>query len=120
MPPRALLRSFLVLWIVTGAGLLIGSITTARAALGATHTDPHIALLAAVEGISAALFLAPRALRIGAAGLLATLAFAFVAHVALGQFRWDLFVFGAAVWFVRAHGPLTREQLHTALSASGA
>ena len=108
MPPRNLVRAFFLLWYVLGAGLLIGSILTVRSALGTAHgPNPHIALLGGVEAVAALLFLIPRTLRLGAAGLLLTLGVAFLLHAVHQQFRWDLLVYAAAVIFVAVHGPVS-------------
>ncbi len=120
MPSRNLLRGFLALWMVSGVALLAASVETVRSAVGDARSSPHLALLAGIEAASAALFLIPRAMRVGAAGLLATLLVAFIFHAAMGQFRWDLLVFGVAVLFVDIHGPLTREQLGAAAGLSTA
>ena len=121
MPPRRLLRAFLALWIVTGAVLLIASIETVLGAWeGARHANPHIVLLGAIEAIAAALFLIPRAMRLGAIGLLATIGVAFLVHTSLGEFRGDLMLYGAAVAFVAIHGTLTPEQFKAAVARSSA
>lgn len=117
MPPRTLLRAFLALWLTTGIVLLIGSIDTARAALAASsHTNPHLIILGGVEAVAAVLFLVPRTLQVGAVGLVATIAVAFVFHAAIGQFRGDLLLYAAVVTFIAIHRPLTGEQLRVALS----
>ena len=116
MPPRRLLRGFLALWLITALVVLAGSVATVYTGVVTAHrADPHLALLGGTEAIAAVLFLVPRTMRMGAGGLLATLAVAVSVHAALGQFRGDLIVFGAAVAFVAMHGPLTREQLRAAL-----
>src|SRR5690349_1128992 len=85
MPPRALLRGFLRLWLTTGVVLLVASVATAWSGLAARpHTNPHLVVLGAIEAIGAALFVVPRAMRWGAALLLATIGVAFAVHAALG------------------------------------
>lgn len=118
MPPRNLLRSFLALWGAAGLLLLIASVNTVRgAATGTPHANPHVVLLGTIEAIAAALFLVPRTMRAGGAGLLATIAVAFIAHlILLGQFRGDLLLYTVAVLFVMVHGPLTGAQWRAALS----
>jgi hypothetical protein len=93
--------------LVLGAGLLIGSVQTLLGALDSPtgHARIHLALIAGVEAVGAALFLFPRTLRAGAALLLLALAVAFVTHAVRGQWRWDLVVFAAGTWFVAVHGP---------------
>ena len=109
MPSRNLVRSFVLLWWTLGLGLLYGSLLTAHDALSSTHHEPHVALLGAMEAAAAVLFLIPRTMRLGAAGLLATFVLAFLLHAAHHEFRLDLLVFGASVLFVAVHGPLTKE-----------
>jgi uncharacterized membrane protein YphA (DoxX/SURF4 family) len=105
MPPRGLVRAFVIQWWTVGLLLLFWSVRTAQRALeaGGSH-NPHVALLGAVEGAAALLFLIPRTLRIGAAGLLFTFAVAFFAHAAQREFRGDLLLYGAVVAFVAVHG----------------
>lgn len=119
MPPRSLLRAFLVLWVVTGIALLIGSVDTVRQALGG-HPNPHLALLGAVEALAALVFLIPRTTRAGAVGLVTTIGVAFAVHAVLGQFRGDLLVYAAAAAFVGVHRPLSRGQLRSALRVAAA
>lgn len=117
MPSRSVLRAFLALWIVSGVVILLASALTVRAALpGAREANPHVALLGAAEAVAALLFLVPRTLRLGAAGLLATIGIAFVLHAMLGQFRGDLLVYAAAVLFVAVHRPLSAAQWRAAIS----
>ena len=117
MPSRALMRSFLVLWFLTGFVLLVASIVTVQGALGAgAHANPHIVLLGAIEAVGALAFMIPRLLRVGAGLLLATIAIAFAVHATLGQWRGDLLMYGAAVAFIAIHGPLTQGQWRTAWS----
>lgn len=112
MPPRNLLRSFLALWIVTGVVLLSASLTTVWGARsGSTQANPHLLLLGGVEALAAGLFMIPRTFRIGAIGLLIAIGIAFAVHLALGQFRGDLLMYGAVVSFALVHGPLTPAQL---------
>jgi hypothetical protein len=109
LPSRNLLRAFVVLWWTVGVALLVGSLQTLRQGLVPNHPSP-VALLAAVEAVSALLFLVPRTLRLGAAGLLLTLAVAFAVHLFLRQLRWDLLVYAATVFFVAVHGTLPKAQ----------
>lgn len=82
--------------------------------------NPHVVTLGSVEAIAAVLFLIPRTFRAGAIGLIATIGVAFVAHLALAQFRGDLLLYGAVVSFALVHGPLTRAQWLAALSRPAA
>jgi hypothetical protein len=118
MPPRSLLRSFLALWIVTGLVLLFaGAMTALNAADNSQHANPHLVLLGGIEAISAVLFLIPRTLRVGAAGLMAAITIAFVVHAGLGEFRGDLLLYGVTVLFILVHGPLTSAQWRAAINA---
>jgi hypothetical protein len=112
MPSRNLLRAFMLLWWTAGLLLLLASLQTVRGGLQAGHAP--VVWLAAVEAVSAGLFLFPRTLRVGAAGLLLTLCVAFVAH--LHQFRWDFIFYAATVYFVAVHGPLSKPQWRDAAS----
>jgi uncharacterized membrane protein YphA (DoxX/SURF4 family) len=120
MPPQRLIRAFLFLWLATGIALLYGSVETVRSAFGASHVNPHLVVLGSVEAAAAAIFLIPRWMQVGAIGLLLTIFVAFAVHSALGEFRGDLLLYGAAVLFILIHGPLTREQFRFAVSARGA
>lgn len=105
MPPRGLVRAFVVQWWTAGILLLIWSAQTTQRALQAGHShNPHVALLGTVEAVCAALFLVPRTMRIGAAGLLATFAMAFLGHAAQQEFRGELLLYAAVVSFVAVHG----------------
>lgn len=114
MPPRGLVRSFVVLWWVLGATLLVLSVRTVMGGWGGA--DPHPVLIGGLEAVSAVLFLIPRTLRVGAGGLLFTIAIASALHGSAGHFRWDLLVYAAAVLFVAMHGPLTAAQWRHAVS----
>lgn len=119
MPPRGLIRSFVVLWWALGVSLAVLSVRTLLFALhGGGEHAVHLALLAGIEAAAAVLFLVPPTLRVGAAGLLFTLAIASLAHLHDG-FRWDLLVYAAAVLFVAVHGPLTSEQWRRASPLKG-
>ncbi len=107
MPSRRLLRAFVLLWWSIGLVLLIASVRTVQGGLG--HHSP-VVLLAAVEAVAAVLFLVPRTLRVGAAGLLLTLAVAVLVHLAMHQVRWDLLLYASGVYFVAVHGSLSGPQ----------
>ena len=118
MPSRALMRAFLALWVITGVVLFYGSVMTAREGLrSGGHSGPHLVLLGGVEAAAALIFLVPRAMRWGAAGLLLTIGVAFAVHAAMGQFRGDLVLYAATVTFVMVHGPLTRDQFARAMGS---
>jgi hypothetical protein len=109
MPSHRLLRAFVVLWWTLGAVLLVVSLQTVREALGPAHQLPLVAL-AGAEALAALLFLLPATMRVGAVGLLAVISVAFVLHLTLSQFRWDLLTFAAGVYFVLVHGSLSKPQ----------
>jgi hypothetical protein len=103
---RQLLRpSFIAFHVTLGVGLLWGSTTTAIEALAsARHQQVPLLILGSVEAVGALLFLLPSTLRAGACLLLATIGAAVLAHLHLGEFRADLLVYAAGVWFVLVHG----------------
>jgi len=103
---RRLRPAFLLLHVTLGLMLGIGGATTAWSASG-PHAA-HLVVLGGVEAIAAILFLVPRTLRLGSAGLLLTCGAAFVAHAAMSQWRGDFLVYMAAVIFVAIHGPAYR------------
>src|SRR5262245_3756711 len=107
MPPRNLVRAFVVQWWTACLLLLVWSLQTAQTALAAGRAhNPHVALLGLVEAAAALLFLFPTTMRLGAATLLLTFSVAFVAHALRGEIRGDLVFFAAAVLFVAVHGPV--------------
>jgi hypothetical protein len=111
MPPRSLVRSFLLLYFVTGlVVLLLGVLTAWQALQGHGHPQDriHAVVLGSVEAVAAILFLVPRAVRWGAAGLLGVFAIALAIHALQGSVRWDLLVYAVVVYFVREHGVTTR------------
>ena len=105
MPRMGLIRAFVVQWWTAGLVLLFLSLKTAYHGLeaGGSH-DPHLVIIGGLEAIAALLFLIPRTLKIGAVGLLLTLAVVFLFHAARLQFRGDLLVYAAVVSFVAVHG----------------
>lgn len=106
MDPTQVRRSFITFHIVLGLGLLAASVQTLLHALAPEHrhSHQHIALIAAIEGIGAILFLVPRTVRLGALTLVLTIGLAFVAHAVQGEWRPDLAIYTAGVWFVFTHG----------------
>jgi hypothetical protein len=108
MPEPILRRSFLALHLALGLGLLYLSLRSAIHALSGPTGDPHVVALGSIETLGALLFLLPPALRVGGVLLLLTLGFAALEHILLGQFRTDLLIYSAAVWFVMVHGPAWR------------
>jgi hypothetical protein len=107
MPPRSLVRAFLGLYVVLGAVVLVESIDTVVAA---THGDIHghdrlhALILGSFEVVAAVLFLVPRTMRWGAAGLLVVFLLAFALHTVEGHPPLTLMVYAAGVLFVRVHG----------------
>ena len=99
-------RSFIAFHLTLGVTLLFLSVRTAIQALAVheSHSSLHIAALAMLETLGAALFLWPRTLRVGGALLLLTIGIALLVHATAGQFRGDLLVYAAGTWFVLVHG----------------
>jgi len=106
MPRVGLVRAFVVQWWTAGLVLIYLSAKTAYQGLNGTQHDPHLVLVGGFEAIAALLFLAPRTMKIGAAGLLLIFGLVFLVHAALFQFRGDLLVYAAVVGFVAVHGPV--------------
>ncbi len=103
---RRLRAAFVLLHITLGLMLGIGGATTAWGASG-PHAM-HLAVLGGLEAVAAILFLVPRTVRVGALGLILACGTAFLAHAAMGQWRGDLLVYIAAVFFVAHHGSAYR------------
>jgi len=116
VPSQSLMRAFVFLWWTLGLVLLVVSIQTVQDTLGTNHHSPLV-LLAGTEAVAALLFLLPRTMRVGAAGLLLVLAVAFLLHLTQRQFRWDLVLYASAVVFVAIHGSLSTPQWRVAASA---
>jgi uncharacterized membrane protein YphA (DoxX/SURF4 family) len=70
---------------------------------GSSH-DPHLIVVGSFEALAALLFLVPRTLRLGAAGLLVTFAGVFLLHALRYHFRGDLLIDAVVVLFVAVHG----------------
>lgn len=106
MSPTVIRRSFIAFHLVLGLGLLLASIDTLLHAVATAnwHSHQHVALIAAVEGVGATLFLFPRTLRAGALLLVATIGLAFLMHAIQGDWRPDLAIYTAGVWLVFVHG----------------
>ena len=95
-------RAFQLLHLVLGLGLLGTGIDTLVRALRDGHA--LLAVVATVVVIAAVLFLLPRTVRLGA-GILLLVVLAVVAERLLrGQWRLDLIVFAAGLWYVNVHG----------------
>ena len=110
--PR-LVTAFYAMWWVLGSTLFYLSVRTVWVGLQSAHSimDVHAVLIGSVEAVAAVLFMVPGAMRVGGAGLLATLAIAFVVHLADGHFAAPLLVYAAAVTFVNIHGPVPKGAL---------
>jgi len=102
METKSLRPAFVLLHVTLGLILGIGGATTAWQASG-PHAV-HLAVLGSFEAIAAVLFLFPWTLRVGALGLILACGTAFLAHVAMGQWRGDLLVYLVAVFFIAHHG----------------
>jgi len=94
-----------ILHVATGAVVLVQSVQTV---LAARHPHGGAGLpafvLGSVEVAAAILFLVPRTMRLGAIGLLAVFAIAFVVHGLRGQVSLALVVYAAAVYLVMSEG----------------
>jgi hypothetical protein len=106
MPDASVRRAFLAFHVTLGVVLLILSAMTLRRAMaaGAGGPEHHVAILAAIEGVAALLFLIPGTMRVGGAGLLLTFAVAIVIHATRGEFPGPLLIYAAGTAFVMAHG----------------
>ena len=107
MPPRSLVRAFLVLYVTLGLAVCLESALTVVAALHggfSPHDRPHALLLGSVEAGAAIRFLIPRTMPGGAALLLTIFALAFGLHLAGGHPNFALLIYAAAVLFIRVHG----------------
>lgn len=106
MTPTLARRSFIAFHLVLGLALLAASLETLVHSLAPPHhgTHVHLAIVAAAEAVGAVLFLVPRTLRVGAVLLVAIIVVAFIVHSVQGEWRPDLAVYAAGVWFVFAHG----------------
>jgi hypothetical protein len=101
--------SFILLHVSLGVLLGVGGATTAWAAHRAAGPHAvHLVALGGAEAVSALLFLLPRTLRLGAAGLVLSCAVALVVHLSMGQWRGDLVLYIVAVVFVARHGAAYR------------
>ena len=109
MPSRGLVRAFYALWWTVGIVIFYLSATTARGAVGRGHdaADLHALIIGSVEAIAALLFLVPRTMVWGGAGLLATFTAAFLLHAHAHHFAAPLLIYAAAVLFVMVHGPVS-------------
>jgi hypothetical protein len=105
MPPRRLVLAFVAFWLTLGIALFAASARTLVSALS-SPPHSHLALLAGLEGVAAALFVIPRTLRLGGFGLLAALAIALIAHGMNGEIPWLLLPCAAGTAFVLVHGPV--------------
>jgi hypothetical protein len=105
MPPVSLVRAFVVQWWTIGIVLLYLSVKTVYAGFtGGGGHDGHLVLVGGIEALAAVLFLIPRTLRVGAAGLLMLFALVFLIHALRLQLRGDILVYAAVVFFVAVHG----------------
>lgn len=107
MPPRPLVRAFLALYVTLGVIVMVQSVQTVMAAIGGRfhpQDRTHAILLGSLESVAALLFLIPRTMRLGAAGLLLVFVVAFLRHAVGGEPPLALVVYGVAVLFVRVHG----------------
>jgi len=105
MTSRGINTAFGLFHAALGAVVLIESVQTLVEALGRTGgTHVHVALLAGVEAVGAALFLLGRTVRLGGGLMLATFLVAVLVH-GLGR-ELPLLVYAAGTVFVMAHGSI--------------
>ena len=95
-------RAFQLLHLVLGAGLLATGIDTLVRALhdGAAP----LAMVAGIVVLAAALFLYPRTVRAGGITLLLVVSAVLVERALRGQWRLELIVYAAGIWYVVVHG----------------
>ena len=108
MNHHRLRNAFAILHYTLGLVVFAQSVTTAVEAAGGgagTGRNPLFAL-AAVEAVAAILFVIPRTVRIGGGLLLGVFPVAIAVHALRGDLALTLVVYGAAVVFVMAHGPV--------------
>jgi glucose-6-phosphate-specific signal transduction histidine kinase len=101
MNPRLERLAFVVLYVALGGTLLYFSIWTF---IDAGVANPHIAILAGIEALGAALLLIPRTQRVGGVLLLLTLLIAFLVHARHGSYHLDLVIYAVATWYVMVRG----------------
>ncbi|HEU4725436.1 MAG TPA: hypothetical protein VFU59_09095, partial [Candidatus Eisenbacteria bacterium] len=104
MTPGREEMSFRIFWWTLGLGLLAMSLQTV---VEAHYVKSHQAMLhgilvGGVEAFGAVLFLIPKTMRVGGALLIVAIMAAFVTHTTMRNVRWDLLIYMAAVFFVRA------------------
>ena len=111
--PRSMERAFLALWWILAAALFYLSAMTVRNGLSDPHggSDLHAVIVGCVEAAAAVLFVVPGTMRLGAIGLLGTIAIAEAANTVQGHFSINLVVYAAAVFFVMAHGPVPARRI---------
>ena len=95
-------RAFQLLHLVLGAGLLATGTDTLVRAL---HDGPApLAVVAAMVVLAAALFLAPRTVRVGGITLLLVVLAVLAERAFRGQWRLELIVYAAGIWYVVVRG----------------
>ena len=94
--PEQIRRAFLVFHVTLGLALLGGSMHTILH-LGAN--DLHALIIGSIEALGALAFLFPRTMPLGAGALLLTVLGALAVHAGRGEWRPDLLVYAAGVFF---------------------
>ena len=95
-------RATMLLYIVLGLVFAIeGALVLVRGL--SVERDPQLVCYGAVELISAALFIWPRTIRLGACGLVCAFLVAAVVHVVAGEFPSEHLASAVAVAFVTIH-----------------
>jgi hypothetical protein len=107
-------RAFVTLHLTLGFVVLIDSAVAFSGAIGLTGSheiNMHLAILAGVETIAAALFLLRATVRVGGIALLGVFAVAVLVHAAQGEFAAHLLVYVAGTLFVLVHAPVSVKQV---------
>ena len=112
MASLSLRRSFVAFHVTLGVVVFIESVRTALFSLQGHLQSPlgsHLAILAVIEAVAAALFLIPKTLKAG--GILLLLVFALAVAVHGIQHELGLLVYAAGVLFVIIHGSAFSREL---------
>lgn len=100
-------RTFIAFHLTLGIVVLIQSLGTVLHSIGLDkiqHANIVLVVFAAIEALAALLFLLPATMRLAGVTLLLIFGIAIIFHGVHGQFLSTLFVYGAGVAFVMAHG----------------
>ncbi len=98
-------RAYQLFHAVLGLGLLVMSLHALAHALREHGGFGHLAFVAGLEAVGAALLLVPRTVRWGGAVLLVVLIPGFIDHLVRGEWEPQLLIYAAGVWLVMMRGP---------------